>query len=145
MPLSAARERRKTAQRCHVTRIPLQYLANDSLRRLAVVGHERGSCLFDTPSFRVGQPPTLEGTASVRILPEVYQHITVRKPCTMVIRYFLQYLAHLIARPRRLSAAAVGARQIHARVRKFRGAGQRPFERCDALGDLVLVQQRCTQ
>ena len=134
------RERGKTAQRRHMTRILLQDLTKQTLRCLPVVDHEAGRRLLNPRPMRIGKPRALEGNARVRILLEVDQRITVRKPCEVVMWHFLQHPAHFLACPRSASVAPAGTRQIDARVREIGEAGKQCFERRDALGDFVLVQ-----
>jgi hypothetical protein len=143
--VSRERERRKAAQRRHVTRIFLQDAAKNPLRGLPVVGHQGGRRFLDVRSLGISKPCALEGKARVRVLLQVDKRITVRKPCEMVMRDFFQHPPHFLARPRSAPAAPVGTRQIDARVCKVRDAGKQTFERRDALGDFVLLQQGCAQ
>jgi len=138
--VSRERECGKTAQRRQVPRIFLQDAPKNPLRCLPVVGHEGGRCFVDLRSPGVGKPGALEGHARVRILLQVDQRITVRKPCEMVMRHLLQDPPHFLACPIGTSAALVRTRQIHARLCKIGNAGKQPFERRDAFGDFFLIQ-----
>ena len=61
------------------------------------------------------------------------------------MRRFLQHPPHFFPRLCGTSVTPVGARQIHPRGFKIGDAAENRFESRDALGDLVLVQQRNPQ
>ncbi len=63
----------------------------------------------------------------------------------MVMRGLLEHPPHFLACLRGASVAPVGTRQIDTRVREIRQADEQRFERRDALGDFVLLQQRGAQ
>ncbi|MGC2029177.1 MAG: hypothetical protein WA642_04100 [Steroidobacteraceae bacterium] len=142
-----SRERycRKTAQGSHMAGILLQDLPKDLLRGFPIVGYEGGRCFFHTLALRIRKAGALEGNGGVRILIKVGEDIAVGKPSVMIMRHFLQHAAYLLARLRSASVAPVGACQIHARMRKIGSAAKHIFERRNALGDFVLVQQRSAQ
>jgi hypothetical protein len=124
-----------------VTRVRLQNFTKDAFRGLPVVCDQRCGCLLDVLSLRITQPRSLEGHTRVRVLFKVDERITVRHPCQMMMRHFLQYPAHLLARLRGPTGMLVGASQVHTRVRELRHSSKNAFESANALGDLVLRQE----
>ena len=114
------RERRKSAQCRHMTRVLLQDLRKISLGCFTVIGYQRGGCLLDALSLGIGELCAFEGNSGVRVLVKVDQGIAVCEPGKMVVRYFLEHPPYFLARLRRPAVAPVSARQIHARLREIR-------------------------
>ena len=61
------------------------------------------------------------------------------------MRDLLQYPSNFITGRLRTSVTPIGARQIHPRGFKIGDTAENRFESLDALGNLVLVQQRNSQ
>ena len=95
--------------------------------------------------LRIGQPCALEGDARVRVLLEIDQHIAVGQPRAMMVRASSPAPAAPLRAPGGAAVAAIGARQIHARIGEIRRVRQQRLEGRDAFRDLVLLQQRGAQ
>ena len=131
--VSGQRERRKPDQRGEVTRISLQYFAEDEFRLLALLSHQRRGSLLHAPPIRIAEPCALEGDACVVVLSQIHERIAVGKPRAVMVRLLFQHLPHLLARLSGAAAAAARTCKIHARVGEIRGIRNCAFQRRNAL------------